>query len=120
MIVQGLRPSELAKQFNYSPMQISRIINSPVFKRYADRISRELLGEIKAKVNRDMHLLSDKALQTLNHTLNSEEIHARLKIKVALEVLDRIGVHKNADNIEEPELLPYYDQKEISKMFCNV
>jgi len=116
MIVQGLRPSELAKQFNYSPMQISRIINSPVFKRYADYISRELLGEIKAKVNRDMHLLSDKALQTLNHTLNSEEIHARLKIKVALEVLDRIGVRKKVDSKEDPKLLPYHEKKDISKM----
>jgi len=116
MIVQGLRPSELARIFNYSPMQISRIINSPVFKRYADYISRELLSEIKAKVNRDMHLLSDKALQTLNHTLNSEEIHARLKIKVALEVLDRIGVRKKVDSKEDPKLLPYHEKKDISKM----
>ena len=116
MIVHSLRPFELAKQFNYSPMQVSRIINSPVFKRYADHISRELLGEIRIKVNRDMHLLSDKALEILYQTLNSDEIHARYKIKVALEVLDRIEVHKKVDSEEDPKLLPYHKKKEIDNM----
>jgi len=116
MIVHSLRPFELAKQFDYSPMQVSRIINSPVFKRYADRISRELLGEIRIKVNRDMHLLSDKALEILYQTLNSDEIHARYKIKVALEVLDRIEAHKKVDSEEDPKLLPCHEKKDIENM----
>ena len=116
MIVQGLRPTEMAIQFSYSPMQVSRIINSPVYKRYADRISKELLSEIKLKVIREMHLLSDKALEILDETLNSDDLHPRYRIKVALEVIDRIGVHKNADIKEDHKHLHYHDHKDISKM----
>ena len=68
----------------------------------------------------DMDLLSDKALEILDHTLNSDEFHLRYKTKVAIEVINRIGVCKKADNLEDHKHLTGNDNfglSDISKVF---
>ena len=88
-------------------MPIRRIINSPVFKRYSDYISNELLDEIKQQVFLELHLFSGRAFEIIDYTLNSEEMHTRYKLKAAFADIasfegsikncshTRYGVHRN-------------------------
>lgn len=112
MVVGGLRPSELAAQYGFSPSQISVIVNSPLFKAEVARI--EALAEHNSiNVSAELKSMQPRALEVL-----AEDLHANsgtLRNKTALEILDRTGFPKGAP-IQKHQHLHGHLHKKVESM----
>ncbi len=86
----GLRPGELAASYNMTQGQITRIINSPLFKSELARI--EAGADEKARdLREDIKLMSVRAIEVIDQDLASKEVLNVQRQKAAFDILDRAG-----------------------------
>jgi len=114
--IHSLTPTELADQYGYTKLQVSRIMNSPVFQVYVDNLKAELWEKTKDLVMEKLHYLSKEALKILEKCLTSDDIPINSKLKAALEVLDRAGFHQKSDLIEEHKHLHVHSKIDVKNM----
>ena len=103
MILKGLTPTDLAKQFSLSRTQVSRIINSPVFLKFKSFLKFELWSEIKDLNQRRILYSTKQALIVLNEILESDKVDLKLKAKTAFWIIDLAMANTPKKNIDLPE-----------------
>ena len=114
--LHGLTATELADQYDYTKLQVSRIINSPVFQVYVDNLRAELWEKTKDLVIDKLHMLTEDALKIIEECLTTDGIPISAKLKAALEVLDRTGFHQKSDLIEEHKHLHVHNELDVKNM----
>lgn len=90
LVAAGLTPSQLADAYGFSKGQITRIINSPMFKLEMSRIE-EKAEEIACDIREDIKKLAVRAVEVLDDQLNKVGIPENVKQRAAFDVLDRAG-----------------------------
>ena len=114
--IHSLTPTELAERYGYTKLQVSRIINSPVFQNYTDNLRSEIWEELKSSVMNKLHMLTEDALKIIEECLTTDGIPISSKLKAALEVLDRTGFHQKSDLIEEHKHLHVHNELDVKNM----
>lgn len=94
MVAAGLTPMQLAEAYGFTPGQITRIINSPVFKVELARLEGEA-DEIAVDVRKDLKLLAERAVEILDDQMNKPGVENKLQQQAAFGVLDRSGYGKS-------------------------
>ena len=114
--IRSLTPTELAERYGYTKLQVSRIINSPVFQNYTENLRSEIWEELKSSVMNKLHMLTEDALKIIEECLTTDGIPISSKLKAALEVLDRTGFHQKSDLIEEHKHLHVQSKIDVKNM----
>jgi len=110
-LVAGHTPGEVADKTGFTPAQITRIMQSPLF--IAEMNMLEAGASVRAvDVHEDLREMSKKAVEVLDENLNSETISAGLKTKTAFDVLDRAGYGKK----ETPQQHLHLHAHEVRKV----
>lgn len=94
MVAAGLTPTQLAEAYGFTPGQITRIINSPVFRVELARLEGEA-DEVATDVRKDLKLLAERAVEVLDDQLNKQGVDVKVQQQAAFGVLDRSGYGKN-------------------------
>jgi len=114
LFLEGATPGEVATITGFSPGQITRILNSPLFQAELQRL--ESAAEIEAvSVDRELKRMSLKAVEILEENLHSENISRELKTKSAFDVLDRAG-HGKKDGVQRHEHLHAHVHKKVEEL----
>jgi tRNA A37 N6-isopentenylltransferase MiaA len=100
---EGLTPTEVSTITGYTPGQISRILNSPLFQAELDRLTKGL-EETSREVAQEIKLMATRAIEILDENLHSEAVDRRTKTQTAMDILDRAGYGKKPDAAEHRHL----------------
>ena len=100
-VAGGARPGEVAQAFGYTPAQISKITQSPLFLAEVARIEAGTEAQ-EITVRGDLHALAERSVEVLSAELerNVEEGDhwaQKTKTNVAFGVLDRSGYGSKSD-----------------------
>ena len=96
MATSGLTPMQLATAFGFSPGQITRIINSPLFMAELARIEGAV--EVKAvDVSMELKMLQPRAMEIVAEDMFAPGTDRKLRNQTAFEVLDRTGFGKKQE-----------------------
>lgn len=87
MVGGGLTPGQLATAYNFTPGQITRIINSPMFRLELERLEGEAEG-IACDVRADLKRMAGRAVEILDERMQQKD---SLPNKDLFGVLDRAG-----------------------------
>jgi predicted transcriptional regulator len=98
MASTGMKYTEIAAELNVTPQTVSNTLNSELGKQKLADL-RQQRDEEYGRIQRRIRDLSDKAVDTVEQILDMDEQAAHLKLRAALDVLDRSG-HKPADKSE--------------------
>ena len=110
-LVAGMTPGEVAVISGFTPAQISRIIQSPLFMAEIARL--EAQAEHQAvDVRNDLQVMAVRAIEVMDENLHSDEIDRGLKTKTAFDVLDRAGYAKQ----EKPQLHLHAHAHEVRRV----
>jgi hypothetical protein len=109
-VALGLRPSDLAKHFDYTPGQISRIIQSPLFVAEVERLQSGL-EESSCDVRRELETMLPRALENIDESLYSPD--PKRRDTASFEILDRTGYGKQQGVQRHVHL---HAHKEVEKM----
>jgi len=90
MVAGGLRPGELAIAYGFTPGQITKIINSPLFESELDRLERGQEDKTR-NLREDILKMSERALEVIDDDLRIEERGSRERQRAAFDILDRAG-----------------------------
>lgn len=90
MVAAGLTPSQLADAYGFTLGQITRIINSPMFRVEVARLEG-MADEVAIDVREDIRKLAERAIEVLDDQLNKQGIPENVRQKAAFDVLDRAG-----------------------------
>lgn len=93
VVKRGLRNKELAAMYDFTPGQISAIINSPLFRVEVARMEA-LAEEQSVDVVRDLKSMQGRSMEVIAEDLHGKD--RRLRSNTAFEVLDRTGHPKGA------------------------
>ena len=93
MVAAGLTPTQLATAYGFTQGQITRIINSPVFRVELARLEGEA-DEVAVDVRKDLKLLAERAVEILDDQLNKQGVDVKVQQQAAFGVLDRSGYGK--------------------------
>jgi len=114
LVVSGLRPGEIAEITGYSPGQISRIMQSPLFQAEVNRLEAQA-DHVAVDVHRDLKALAERAVEVLSENLDPEvSVERELRTKTAFDVLDRTGFGKKGS--PSLHLHAHAHAKEVEKM----
>jgi len=120
-VVGGLRNKELARLYDFSTSQISIIINSPAFIAECSRLETDLEEE-GLSVREEIRLIAPLAKRVLSEDLREDldELAINLPARrhragVAMDILDRAGVHKG-DNGGQTVHLHKHQEVHIHQM----
>lgn len=90
MVAGGLTPGELAVAYGYTPGQITRIINSPLFQSELARI--EAGEEQDARdLRKEIMKMAERAVEVIDEDLRIKEIGNKTRQAAAFDILDRAG-----------------------------
>lgn len=90
LLLQGKTLVEVAKEMKYSPVWISVVSNSPVFKKYLESLrGRVELGitDIRTEINNG----ASKSVGLLIKLMDDPQTNSQTKAKIAHDFLDRAG-----------------------------
>lgn len=90
MVAGGLTPGQLAAAYGFTPGQVTRIINSPMFICELDRLEGRA-EEIAVEIREDIKKLAERAVEVLDDQLHKQGIAENVKQRAAFDVLDRAG-----------------------------
>ncbi len=93
MAYLGLTPGQLASAYDFTPAQISRIINSPMFRVELRRLEG-MADDVVVDVRADIKRMAVRAVEILDEDMNKVGVDAKLRQKAAFNVLDRAGYGK--------------------------
>ena len=89
-VIAGMRPSELAQIYGYTPSHITRIINSPAFLLEVSRLEEDA-DDKATDVRSDIKKMAKRAVEVLDEQLNRPGIGEKTKQRAAFDILDRAG-----------------------------
>ena len=87
MVAGGLTPGQLATAYGFTPGQITRIINSPMFRLEMERLE-EQAEELACDVRADLKKMATRAVEILDERMQQKE---SMPNKDLFGVLDRAG-----------------------------
>lgn len=90
MVAGGLTPGQLATAYGFTPGQITRIINSPMFRLELERLE-EQAEELACDVRADLKKMAGRAVEILDERMQQKE---GMPNKDLFGVLDRAGYGK--------------------------
>lgn len=90
MVAAGLTPGQLADAYGFTHGQITRIINSPMFRAEVARLEGKA-DEVAIDVREDIRQLAERAIEVLDDQLNKKGIPEPIRQRAAFDVLDRAG-----------------------------
>ena len=93
-------PSQLARAYNYSNGQISRIMGSPLFQAEVARLEKEM-DVVSIDMAKDIQLMADKAMQNLDEDINIAPDtleHRKVRNSASLEVLGIAGIRRTGSS----------------------
>ena len=93
-LVAGLTPQELARAFNFSSGQVTKITSSPVFQAEVARL-RKKVEETAVNVGVRLETLNHPAVDRIEQVLRDDNADKRVQINAAFEVLSRTGYGKH-------------------------
>lgn len=93
MVAGGLTPGQLATAYGFTPGQITRIINSPMFRLELERLEGEA-EELAIDVRADLKRIAVRAVEILDEQMNQVGTTEQTKQKAAFGILDRAGYGK--------------------------
>jgi len=112
----GATPMDLALAYGFTPGQITRITNSPLFKAELARLetSQEAL---MISVNQDLQVLAEQAIEVLSGDFESladkrDQDSIKLKTSMGFGILDRAGYGKKDLSLHLHQ--HDYHEKEVS------
>ena len=109
MVAGGLTPGQLAEMYDFTPGQVTRIINSPMFVLIVKRIE-EKAEEKASDVRGDLKAMADRAVEVLDEQLNRTTIDSGLQQRAAFGVLDRAGYAKKEGPIRSDRHLHLHSE----------
>jgi len=89
-LVIGQRPSEIARALGLSVRQVSAIKNSEVVRRFIDMLQTRR-DEAAVDIRRQIEELAPQAVEVLREAMESEESPWAIRVRAAMDVLDRAG-----------------------------
>lgn len=92
-LVEGAQPGELAEIFGFTPGQITRIINSPMFQVELKRLE-EMADEVAVSVRQDLRRMAERAVEVLDEQLHRKDVSEKIRQDAAFDVLNRAGYAK--------------------------
>lgn len=95
-ILTGATNADLARIYDFTPGQITRIVNSPLFQAELARLEAQAEYETTS-IHQDLQVLSHRAIEILSGELDREPqsvADRKIKKEVAFGVLDRAGYAK--------------------------
>lgn len=94
LVFGGLTPGQLAERFNFTPGQITRITNSPMFQLEVARLESELEQEMDVDVREELQRMAIRAVEILDENMHKKGVDEKVKTRTAMDVLDRAGYGK--------------------------
>lgn len=116
MMAAGARPIELATGYGYTPAQVTKILESPLFQAELARIESQAVCEA-VSVREDLQVMSARAIEVLDEALDMpvEDWQDRArKIDAAFGVLDRAGYGKKDQPVVQKHLHLHAEIKNMS------
>ena len=102
----GLTPRQLARAFHFTDGQISRIIQTPIFKAECKRL-REKMEADAIDFGKRLRGMVPRALEVLEDDLNAEvegsPATRALRQKAGFAVLNRTGFHEKTEEVGRPQ-----------------
>jgi len=92
MVAAGLTPTQLADAYGFSQGQITRIINSPMFRLELARLEGQA-EELAVDVRADLKKMAVRAVEILDERMEKDN----LKNQDLFGVLDRAGYGKDSE-----------------------
>lgn len=90
MVAGGLTPGELAVAYNFTPCQITKIINSPLFQAEVARLEAGQEEETRS-LREDILKMSERAIEVIDEDLQIKEAGNKQRQRAAFDILDRAG-----------------------------
>jgi len=115
IVAAGLTPTQLAETYGFSQGQITRIINSPMFKLELARLEKEA-DELAVDVRADLKRMAVRAVEILDEQMNKVGVEEKTKQKAAFGVLDRAGYGKKDRPISTGDINIHNTQVNIAKL----
>jgi hypothetical protein len=103
LVAGGLRPKDLAEAFGFTPGQVSRILQTPMFQTEVARLE-EMADDNAVELRDDIRRMATRAIEVLDEDMEVEPttLAARnVRQRAALSVIDRFVVKP------EPPRLPF-------------
>lgn len=113
-VVEGVRNKELAVMYGMTEGQISRIVNSPMFKLEVERLE-SYAEEVSIDTKKEIARMSIRALEILDEQMHKKEVSEQIRQNAAFDILNRAGyskkdrpIHVEGDmiNIQHNEIRP--------------
>ena len=109
-VALGQRPSDLCRHYDYTPGQISRIIQSPLFVAEVERLQSGMEEET-CDVRKELQSMLPRSLEVIEEGLFSTD--SKRKDLAAFEILDRTGFGKHQAVQKHLHLHAHKEVKEL-------
>ena len=117
MFAEGATPGEVAVVTGFTPGQVTRILNSPLFE--AEIMRLESMAELETtNVNGELKRMARRAVEILDENMNADDnsaVSRELKTKSAFDVLDRAGYGKK-EGVHRHEHLHAHMHRKVEEM----
>ena len=117
MVVEGLRPEEIAGLTGFRPSHISRILGTPAFQAEVNRIEA-MMEEDGMDIHKEIRTLAENAVEVLSQNINAQAVSDADKNrqqKAAFDILDRAGFGKTETHVSK-NLHLHADIKDVRKL----
>jgi len=90
LVYGGATPDELARTYGFSHAQISKIINSPLFRVEVERLEKGIEAK-GVEIWKELHQLSERAVETIDEDLQCLNPGNPVRQRAAFDILNRTG-----------------------------
>ena len=98
MVFGGLTPTQLAEKYGLTKAWVSCIINSPLFRAEAERLSESVEATDK-QIGSELKQLALRANEIIAETLYDAK-PSKSRLDAAFKILDRTGYHPKTEKID--------------------